>query len=210
MRKPSESPLALGALGLAAATILISSIELDWVSIAGWRVVAIALIAFTSPLQLIVAAAAFTRRDSVVATGMAILSATWLSVGLVMLGTSPKVGHPAFGIFLLVCAGALLVPGSAAAVAGRLSALLLLTASARLTLTGLHALVGGSALDIAAGLVGLVLAAVAIVVAARDIWLGSVSGHEQQIVVPDKAVRPRRPMSRSSVERLVERVRQQL
>jgi uncharacterized protein len=209
MRKGSESPLALGALGLAAATILLSSIELEWISVGGSRVVAIALIAFTSPLQLIVAAVAFSRRDSVVATGMAILGATWLSVGLVMLETSPKVGHPALGIFLVVCAGALLVPGSAAALGGRLSALLLLTASARLTMTGLYALVGGSALDTVAGLLGLVLAGVAIVVAARDIWRGSVE-HEQQIVLPDKPVRPRRSISRPSVERLAERVRQQL
>ena len=72
--RPIASPLALGFVGLAMATTMLSALQLSWVPAAQQRGVAIALLGFVAPLQGLASAFGFRGRDTVVATGMGILS----------------------------------------------------------------------------------------------------------------------------------------
>src|SRR5829696_6032108 len=87
--RPIGSPLALGFVALAAATFVVSGLQLGWVEAAEGRNVALILIGFVAPLQLLVSAHGFLARDSLAGTAMGILSGTWLTVGLVLLTSPP-------------------------------------------------------------------------------------------------------------------------
>jgi uncharacterized protein len=91
---------------------------------------------------------------------MAILSGTWLSIGLVTLTASPASTSDALGILLLAAAGAMLVP--AAAASGKLVAAAVLTATAlRFAITALFQLTGSGTWKTTAGVIGLALCALA-------------------------------------------------
>src|SRR5205823_3841053 len=79
------------------------------------RDVALILLAFVFPLQLISSIFGYLGRDVVVGTGMGLLSGTWLAVALVTI-TAPTPGatSDALGLFLLLASAAMLVPASAA------------------------------------------------------------------------------------------------
>jgi uncharacterized protein len=83
--RPIGNPLPLGLLALAAATLLVSGLQLGWLQPTEGSDVALILIAFVFPLQLLVAVFGYLGRDVVAGTGMGILAGTWLSVGLVKL-----------------------------------------------------------------------------------------------------------------------------
>ncbi len=164
-RPASDQPIALGFLALAAATILVSVVELRWAQGPGREVAAVVLVAFTAPLQLLVCLTAVARDDEIVATGMGVLAGTWATVGVVLLSAPPAGGMSVLGLFLLVAGIAMALPGAAAALDRRLPAVVLLAASARLVVAGLYQLIGSNGLRVAAGLTGLALGAVAFAVA---------------------------------------------
>ena len=82
---------------------------------------ALILIAFAAPLQLVSSVFGFLGRDVVAGTAMGVLAGTWLSVGLVTLTSPPGSTSDALGLFLLVAAAAMLVPAAAAST-GKLAA----------------------------------------------------------------------------------------
>ena len=103
----------------------------------------------------------FLARDVVAGTGMAILSGTWLSIGLVTLTAAPGSTSDALGLLLILAASAMLVP--AAAATGKLVAAAVLTTTAlRFLVTALYQLTGSGAWKTTAGVVGLALCALAI------------------------------------------------
>jgi len=87
MLRPMASPMPIGFVGLAA-TVVVASMNLGWISSSQAHQVAIVLIAFVFPLQAVTSIFGVLTRDGVAGTAMAILAGTWLTVGLVML-TSP-------------------------------------------------------------------------------------------------------------------------
>src|SRR5204863_4110960 len=86
--RPIGNPLPLGFLALAAATLLVSGLQLAWLAPSDGQAVALILIAFVFPLQLLSSIFGYLGRDVVAGTGMAVLAGSWLSIALVML-TSP-------------------------------------------------------------------------------------------------------------------------
>jgi hypothetical protein len=88
MLRPIGSPLPLGVLALAGATPLVSGLQLGWLDASQGKDVALILIAFVFPLQLVTSVFGYLGRDVVAGTGMGVLAGTWLSVGLITL-TSP-------------------------------------------------------------------------------------------------------------------------
>jgi uncharacterized protein len=129
MLRPIGNPLPLGFLALAGATLLVSGLQLGWLSESEGRNVALILIAFVFPLQLVTALFGYLGRDVVAGTGMGILCGTWLSVGLVTLTSPAGSTSDALGLFLLLAAVAMLVPASAAA-SGKLVAVAVLGTTA--------------------------------------------------------------------------------
>jgi succinate-acetate transporter protein len=81
--RPIGHPLPLGFLGLTAATIVVSGLQLGWYRPTEGRTVALVLIAFVFPVQLVSSIFGFLGRDSVAGTAMGVLAGTWLTVGLV-------------------------------------------------------------------------------------------------------------------------------
>ena len=160
--RPIASPLALGFLALGGATLLLSGLQLGWFPTSETRYVAFALMTFGAPLQLLASVFGFLARDPVAATGMGVLAATWLTVGLVKLSSAPTATSSVLGVFLVFAGAALLVPASSAFFGKLVPAAVLLTAALRFFLTGLYQLSANQGLHYAAGIVGLVLLAVAL------------------------------------------------
>jgi uncharacterized protein len=162
MLRPIGNPLPLGFLALAGATLLVSGLQLGWLGESQGGDVALILIAFVFPLQLITSVFGYLGRDVVAGTGMGILAGTWLSVGLVTLTSPAASTSDALGLFLLLAAVAMLVPALAAASGKLVAAAVLGTTSLRFACTGLYELTASDTWKDIAGVVGLALCAVAV------------------------------------------------
>jgi uncharacterized protein len=160
--RPIGNPLALGFLALAGATLLVSGLQLGWLDPPQGRQVALILIAFVFPLQLVTSVLGFLARDVAAGTGMGVLSGTWLSVGLITLTSPAGSTSDALGLFLLLAGVAMLVPAVAAAGGKLVAAAVLGTTALRFTCTGIYELTASKTWEDVAGVVGLVLFAVAV------------------------------------------------
>jgi uncharacterized protein len=162
MLRPLGNPLPLGFLALAGGTLLVAGLQLEWLQPTDGAQVAIILIAFVFPLQLVASVFGFLARDVVAGTGMGLLSGTWLSIGLVTLTGEPGATSDALGLFLLLAAIAMLVPASAAATGKLVAAAVLATTALRFATTGVHQLTDADGWKTTAGIVGLALCALAV------------------------------------------------
>lgn len=160
--RPITSPLVLGFLALGAATLVLSGLQLGWYGPGQSTAVALAMMLFGFPLQLLASIFGFLSRDIVAATGMGVLAASWLTAGAVMLLTPPGSTSGALGVLLLFAGIALVVPALAASFNKVVPALVLFVASARFILTGIHQLSGAPAVEAMAGIMGLALLAIAL------------------------------------------------
>jgi succinate-acetate transporter protein len=159
--RPIASPLALGFLALGGATLVLSGLQLGWFAPQESSYVALAMMTFGAPLQLLSSIFGFLARDPAAATGMGILAANWLTIGLVKLDSAPAATSTVLGVFLVLMGAALLIPAIGAAFGKLVPAIVLLTAAARFFLTGLYQLSANPSLQYADGIVGLVLLGVA-------------------------------------------------
>ncbi|MEU0087155.1 GPR1/FUN34/YaaH family transporter [Streptomyces sp. NPDC006274] len=160
--RPLASPLPMGFIGLAGGTFVVAGLQLEWLPPAQGTAVALTLLAFVFPLQAAAAVLAFLCRDGVAATGMAVLSGTWLSLSLILLASPPATTSGAAGLLLLVAALALWVPVAAGGAGKLVAAAVMALASVRFAATGIHELSGSEAWKHTAGVIGLVLAAAAV------------------------------------------------
>lgn len=164
--RPIGNPLPLGFLALAAATLLVSGLQLGWLARSEGKDVALILLAFVFPLQLLTSVLGYLARDVVAGTGMGVLAGTWLSVGLVKLTSAPGATSDTLGLFLLLAAAAMLIPATAS-VAGKLvPAAVLGTTALRFAATGVYELTASTGWKDLAGLIGVVLCALALYAAA--------------------------------------------
>jgi succinate-acetate transporter protein len=159
--RPIASSLPLGFLALTLATVVFSAVQLGWVPTAQRPVAGLVAVAVTAPLQLLASVFGFLARDPVAATGMAVLAGTWAVTGLVTLQSPPGAVSAELGVLLVVAALAVVVPAAAgrskAAVAAAMA-----TTAVRFGVTGGYELTGSPAWKTAAGVVGLVVALVAL------------------------------------------------
>jgi succinate-acetate transporter protein len=178
--RPVASPLPLGLFGLAAATLVISGQQLAWVPTSQTAQVALALIGFAFPAQLIAAGVSFRARDIVAATAMATLGLTWLVVGLVLLTGTPGATSRALGLFLIFSAVALALTAATAAQSKLVPALVFVTAAVRFLLTAVYQLSGEHGWEDTAGVVGLILFGLAVYAA----WASELEGALRRPVLP--------------------------
>jgi succinate-acetate transporter protein len=160
--RPIANPLPLGFLALAAATLLVSGLQLGWLKPSEGHAVALILVAFVFPLQLLSSIFGFLGRDVAAGTGMAVLAGSWLSMALVALMSPPGSTSDALGLFLMIAAVAMLVSASAAATGKLVPAAVLTTTALRFAATGAYQLTAGSSWKQVAGIVGLCLCALAV------------------------------------------------
>lgn len=159
--RPIANPLPLGFLALAVGTLVLAGLQLEWIEPSEQRQVALGVLAFVAPLQLLASVLSFLARDVGAGTGMGILAGTWAAIGL-MSATSPTPESDALGTLLLGAAAALLVPAATAASAKAVPAAVMGTAAVRFALSGMADLGAPHAWKTAAGVVGLVLFALAV------------------------------------------------
>ncbi len=159
--RPIANPLPLGFLALCGGTFVVAGLNLGWVDAADGRQVALVLLAFVAPLQLLAAVLGYLGRDVVVGTAMAILTGTWASVGLVVLAGAPGATSTALGLLLLVSAVGIGVAFAGAEPVKAVPAVVLATTAVRFATTGLYELTGSDGWKLTAGWVGVVLAVVA-------------------------------------------------
>lgn len=159
--RPLGNPLPLGFLALAAGTLLVSAVQLDWIKATEGSNVALMLVAFVAPLQLLSAVLGYLSRDVVAGTGMSILAGTWLCVGIVTFRSPPGATSDALGLLLLIAALSMCAPAMGAALGKVVPAVVLFTTAARFATTGVYQMTGSAGWKSTAGSVGVALGAVA-------------------------------------------------
>ena len=102
--RPYASALPLGCFAFAVGNAMTSALYLHWIPTTDTRILAVILLAFVAPLELIPCVMAFLSRDTGGATAMGIFSAAWVVQGIVMLLTGPGNMSTAVGILLIFLA----------------------------------------------------------------------------------------------------------
>jgi len=166
---PSANPLPLGFGALAVGAMVTAALQLHWLAPAQQAGVGAALLWFVAPLQLLACFVAFPARDVAAATGMGVLAGSWAVLGWASL-TSPEPTSPVVGIVLLSASMLLVVAASTAVQAKIVPALVLGTAALRFLCAGLYELYPDSAWRVLAGVVGLLLAPLAVYAALALAW----------------------------------------
>ncbi|RCW46040.1 hypothetical protein DFQ14_102342 [Halopolyspora algeriensis] len=160
--RPIASPMALGFIALGGATLVLSGLQLGWLASGETNIAALVLVLFGFPLQLLASIFGFLARDGAAATGMGVLAVSWLTTGIVKFLSPPGATSAALGILLLFAGAALMIPALAASFGKLVPALVLFTAAARLLLSGAHQVTTLAPVQFAAGVVGVVLVAIAL------------------------------------------------
>jgi len=159
--RPLASALPLGFLALGGGTLVLAGLQLQWLDATDGHSVALILLAFVFPLQLLAAVLGFLSRDVVAGTGMGLLSATWLATALVTLDAPPGSTDAALGLLLVFSGAALAVPALVATAGKLVPAFVLSLAALRFATTGVYQLGAGSAWKDGSAIIGLVLCALA-------------------------------------------------
>ena len=160
--RPIANPLPLGFLAFAGGSLMVSGLQLGWLQPTEGHDVALILLGFVFPTQLIACVFGYLGRDVVAGTAMGLLAGTWLSFSLVELGAPPGSTSDALGLFLLVVSASLAVPAIAAATGKLVPAAVLTLAVARFALTGVYQLTSSSTWEDISGVVGVVLCGLAL------------------------------------------------
>jgi succinate-acetate transporter protein len=160
--RPIGSPTGLGLFGLAAATLVLAGLQLGWAEQAEGKKVALILFAFPFLAQLLASIWSTLARDGVAATAMGVLALTWLATALVLFSSKPGQTSDALGLLLLFSAAAMALTALVATLSKIAIGLIFFTAALRFFLGGMHQLTANEAWENAAGVVGLLLCALAI------------------------------------------------
>jgi succinate-acetate transporter protein len=160
--RPLGSPVALGFGALAAATFVVAGLQLGWVAQTEGKKVALALILFSFPAQLLAGVLSFLARDGVVGTAMTELALIWLVVGATLRTSAPGSTSGALGLFLLFAFTTMTVSALVTMQSKLVATGIFATAALRFLLTGVYELGGGKGWQDAAGVFGLALALLAL------------------------------------------------
>ncbi len=159
--RPIANPLPVGLLALLISTSSVAALQLGWIPSVQAPVVGRIVVALALLLQLPGAALGFMARDPAAGTGMALLGGTWLAIGVTLVVTPAGATTVALGVALVAAGVGLLVPIAASA-AKPVSVLVLLVSALRFAVTGVYEISAVPAWETAAGILGVVLGAVAL------------------------------------------------
>ncbi|HET6849336.1 MAG TPA: GPR1/FUN34/YaaH family transporter [Gaiellales bacterium] len=160
MLRPLASPLPIGFFAFAIGSFLFSTLELTWVAEGQSRQLAIIMIAFVAPLELIASILAFWARDAGGATALGLFGMTWATVGTITLTTTaPR--SPMLGVFMIAMSAVILAFAGASAASKPVLSVVALLACVRFLLTGIYQVHGGSGWERVSGWIGLPLSAAA-------------------------------------------------
>jgi uncharacterized protein len=159
--RPIGSPLTLGMSGLAIASLVQSGYDLRWVAKSQSLQVGLILIAVPFVLQSLASVFAYLARDGAAGSALGVLATSWLAIGLVHIVSAPGHRSGALGLMLLASAGMLGLSGVAVGSAKPLPATVFAMTGLRFALAGIYELGATGGWQDAAGIVGLVIVAMA-------------------------------------------------
>lgn len=156
------NPFALGFVGLAVATIITSGTELGWVPGGQRHQAALLIMAFAPAILFLASVIGFLARDAVAATGLGVVSATWLAIAISLLLSAPGSHSRSLALLLFVAGTAIFLSSVVAAQSKLVPALILALTSARFILTGVSEWGVAGSWSHVAGWVGVALGACAL------------------------------------------------
>ena len=157
--RPLASPMPLGFFAFGVGIALTSLLDLGVFAQPYSHQVAVLLLAFTAPLELLAAVFAMLARDPGAGTALAVLGATWISTGVGMLLAPPGTTSPVSGAFAICLTAVLLVLAAAASQGKPALAILLGLSTLRFLANGIHELLDSRPWATAAGALGMLIAA---------------------------------------------------
>lgn len=160
--RPIASSLPLGFFAFTVGTVLLSAIELTWTPVATTAQVAVLVLAFVAPLEVLSGLFAFLARDSGAATGLTTLGAAWAATAINLLHGPPGALSRPLAIFLLVLSLLMFVMSATAVLGKPLFGVLLVLGGCRFALTGVYQATGIVGVEHAAGWLGVPLAVFAL------------------------------------------------
>lgn len=160
--RPLATPLSLGFLGTFFSTMLLTGIELGWVPTREYHKLALGVLVFTVPLQLISCVYGFLTRDTVCATGMGVQAGVWAVIGLDHLFSRPSSTTSALGLMLVMGAFAVAMPAIGAATSKRLAAAVMFMTAVRWSVTAGYEFSSSPTWKTAGGAAGILLAVLAL------------------------------------------------
>jgi succinate-acetate transporter protein len=159
--RPLASPLPVGFLALAVGSFTLAGLQLGWVSMTQRHSIALCILAFVVPLQVVSFVLGLLARDQAVGTGMGLLTGTWFAIGLVLLGSKPGQVSGGLGLTLVAAAAALAIPVAVAAMAKPIASLVIGTTVLRFATAGAYELTDDATWKSVTGVIGVVLAVLA-------------------------------------------------
>lgn len=162
---PGATPLPITFLGLTIATTIYAGFETQILPKADFHTLGWLVLAIPVPLQFVPAIWGLIRGELAAATASSVMGATWLALALASI-TGPT-GAPgpskAESLFLFAAAATLIVSIATEVVDGKLvTAAVLVVAACRFVLTGVSGVTHSEGWTTTAGVVGFVLAGVAL------------------------------------------------
>jgi succinate-acetate transporter protein len=159
--RPIGSPMTLGMAGLTIASFVQSGLDLKWIADTQGRDVGLILLAVPFVLQLLACTFFYLARDGAAGSSIGVLATTWLAIGLVHVSSPAHRTSGAMGLLLLASAAVLTLSALAVSAAKPLLAIVFLLSALRFGLAGVYELSEVAPWQNLAGVVGLVLSAVA-------------------------------------------------
>lgn len=143
--------------GLAIASLVVSGLELHWISMDQTHQVGYILLAVPFALQLVACIFAYLSRDGAAGATLGVLSLTWFATGLIEATSRPGSRSGALGLLLLVSGSVLILSALAVATSKPLPAAVFGLAGIRFIVTGIYLLGASGAWRHASGIIGLVV-----------------------------------------------------
>jgi len=161
MLRPIGSPLTVGMSGLAIASLVQSGVELHWTAGTQDPQAGLVLLAVPFVLQLLACVLSYLVRDGATGAAVGVLSTSWLAIGLIDVSSRPGSSSGPLGLLMLASGAVLALTAIAIATEKILPALVFGSAAVRFATSGIHELSGAAAWQTAAGLIGLLVCALA-------------------------------------------------
>ncbi len=160
--RPVGSPLTLGMSGLAIASLVQSGVELHWLPSGQTSQAGLILIAVPFVLQLLACIFSYLARDGTTGAAVGILATSWLAVGLIHIVVRPGATSGALGLLLVAASGALGAAAGATVSSKPLPGAIFAVAAMRFATAGIFQLSTVGSWERAAGLLGLLVTALAV------------------------------------------------
>lgn len=155
--RPLGTPLTIGMSGLAIGSLLISGMQLSWISLGQQHAVGYIVMAVPFALQLIACVFAYLSRDGAAGATLGVLSLTWFAIGLIQATSTPGSRSGALGLLLFVSGALVALSAAAISLSKPLPALVFTLTAARFVVSGIYQLGGTETWRHASGIIGLIV-----------------------------------------------------